>query len=298
MRTLKMGEAASLLNVSPNTLRAWERRFGFPAPQRTAGGHRCYLHGEVAALHQSLAQGLSVVAAVSSAREALSSDTATLVDALVAFRSPRADAAMESALALRSLDCAIEDVLLPALDQLATRRGIDSAPYALAARWADGWLRQARRMAPPPMRTRALLVGDATSGEFDPDAFAVRAFELFCERSGARVMTLPVSSAGRLSDVVRSVSPDAVVIAGSHLPDDAVAHWTLGVRSAAGPVPIVSFRRDRAGVPVAATAAPTLAPLPFGAHRQLLRFLDEPDHRQTLTALADTGASALREARG
>ena len=31
MRYLKTSEAAALLNVSPNTLRAWERRFGFPA---------------------------------------------------------------------------------------------------------------------------------------------------------------------------------------------------------------------------------------------------------------------------
>ena len=36
VRTLKTSEAASVLNVSPNTLRAWERRFGYPKPQRTA----------------------------------------------------------------------------------------------------------------------------------------------------------------------------------------------------------------------------------------------------------------------
>jgi len=50
VRTLKTSEAAAVLNVSPNTLRAWERRFGYPKPQRTAGKHRLYTHGEVAAL--------------------------------------------------------------------------------------------------------------------------------------------------------------------------------------------------------------------------------------------------------
>ena len=297
MRTLKMGEAATLLNVSPNTLRAWERRFGFPTPQRTAGGHRCYLHGEVAALHESLAEGLSVAAAVSRARESLSSDTATLVDALAAFQPSRADAAMESALALRSLEAAIEDVLLPALDELGARRGTDSAPFALAARWADGWLRQARRMAPPPMRTRALLVGDATAGEFDRDAFAVRAFELFCERSGARVMTLPVSNAGRVSDAVRSTSPDAVVIAGGYTHDDDVARWIHGVRSASGPLPIVAFRRGDAQAPAPSTTMPHLAPSPSGAHRQLLRFLEEPDE-QRLSFPEGEDVSQRREARG
>ena len=48
MRYLKTSEAAALLNVSPNTLRAWERRFGFPRPQRSPGKHRLFTHGEVA----------------------------------------------------------------------------------------------------------------------------------------------------------------------------------------------------------------------------------------------------------
>ena len=31
-----------MLGVSPSTLRSWERRFGFPAPRRSTGGHRQY----------------------------------------------------------------------------------------------------------------------------------------------------------------------------------------------------------------------------------------------------------------
>src|ERR1700704_1306588 len=97
VRTLKTSEAAAVLNVSPNTLRAWERRFGYPKPQRPAGRHRLYTHGEVAALRDALQQGLSISSAVSRAREALSSDTHTLVGALGSFQLDRADAAMGSA---------------------------------------------------------------------------------------------------------------------------------------------------------------------------------------------------------
>ena len=57
MRYLKTSEAAALLNVSPNTLRAWERRFGFPKPQRSPGKHRLFTHGEVAALRDALQEG-------------------------------------------------------------------------------------------------------------------------------------------------------------------------------------------------------------------------------------------------
>ena len=39
-------EAATLLNVSANTLRSWEQRFSFPTPQRSPGMHRLYLHAE------------------------------------------------------------------------------------------------------------------------------------------------------------------------------------------------------------------------------------------------------------
>ena len=101
MRYLKTSEAAALLNVSPNTLRAWERRFGFPKPQRSPGRHRLFTHGEVAALRDALQEGLSISSAVSRAREGLSADSNSLVGALVSYERERADSAIESALALR-----------------------------------------------------------------------------------------------------------------------------------------------------------------------------------------------------
>src|SRR3954471_2545072 len=110
VRTLKTSEAAAVLNVSPNTLRAWERRFGYPKPQRTAGKHRLYTHGEVAALRDALQEGLSISSAISRARESLSADTSILVGALQSFELDRADGAMEAALALRSVERSVEEV--------------------------------------------------------------------------------------------------------------------------------------------------------------------------------------------
>jgi len=152
VRTLKTSEAAALLNVSPNTLRAWERRFGYPQPQRSPGKHRLYTHGEVAALRDALQEGLSISSAVSRAREALSADTNVLVGALHSFELERADGAMEAALALRSVERSVQEVLLPSLRELGQRHGYDSAPWAFAARWANDWLQRAQRLAPPPTR--------------------------------------------------------------------------------------------------------------------------------------------------
>lgn len=275
MRTLKTSEAAALLNVSPNTLRAWERRFGYPKPRRSAGRHRLYTHGEVAALRDALQQGLSISSAVSRAQEALSTDTDTLVGALTGFELDRADSAMESALALRSLERSVEEVLLPSLEELGRRHGSDSAHWGFAARWADGWLRRAQRLAPPPVRPVAVLVSDATRSELDPDALAVRAFELFCARSGARVIALPVGALTGLADVVDSLAPDCVVIAGGHAADDAVARWAYRVRVAAGPLPVALFRRTHHRTSTGTTGTHALAETPFVAHRQLLAILDD-----------------------
>ena len=40
--------------LSKDTLRVWERRYGFPTPQRTGGGHRQYDLEEIEALRESL----------------------------------------------------------------------------------------------------------------------------------------------------------------------------------------------------------------------------------------------------
>lgn len=299
MRTLKTSEAAALLNVSPNTLRAWERRFGYPKPQRSAGRHRLYTHGEVAALRDALQQGLSISSAVSRAREALSTDTHTLVGALAGFELERADSAMECALALRSVERSVEEVMLPSLDELAARFGVDSAPWAVAARWAESWLRRAARMTPAPSRSVAVLIGDATRNELDPDALGLRALELFCGRAGARVMSVPVASVSGLVDVVASLSPDAVVIAGGHVADDDVARWAYRVRAASGQLPTALFRRlSREPRVRSAAGARILSDTPLGAQRQLLALVDDRARDPFVDAPArPLRATARREAR-
>jgi MerR family transcriptional regulator, light-induced transcriptional regulator len=270
---LKTSEAAAVLNVSPNTLRAWERRFGYPKPQRTAGKHRLYTHGEVAALRDALQEGLSISSAISRARESLSSDTSTLVGALQAFELDRADAAMEAALALRSVERSVEEVLLPSITEIGERHGFDSAPWAFAARWATDWLQRAQRLAPPPMRPAAVLVGDATRDDLDPDALFLKALQLFATRSGARVLVLPISGVAGLSDVLGAFAPQAVVIAGATASDDDVARWAYRVRSASGALPMALYRRG-GRTDAARTTARMLPETPGEAHRLVIDILD------------------------
>jgi DNA-binding transcriptional MerR regulator len=279
VRTLKTREAAALLSVSPNTLRAWERRFNYPRPQRTKGQHRVYVHAELVALRDALQSGLSISSAVSRARESLSGDTNVLVGALTAYDLARADAAMESAVALRSVERGVEEVLLPSLEEVAARSGTDSAAWALAARWAEGWLRWAHKLAPAGHRSVTIAIGDATGDGLELEALALRALELFTARSGARVVTLPVRRPAEVGDVITAFSPQAVVIAGEGAGDTDVARWAYQVRLAAGPVPVVLFRRGTQGESV--RAAQALADAPYEAHREVLALADPATRRAT-----------------
>jgi hypothetical protein len=67
-RDLQVDEAAAVLCVSPDTLRAWEQRFGYPQSVPGGAGERRYPQGEVIALRDSLKSGLSIAAAIDKAR--------------------------------------------------------------------------------------------------------------------------------------------------------------------------------------------------------------------------------------
>ena len=230
-----------------------------------------YTHGDVAALRDALQEGLSISSAVSRAREAVSGDTNVLAGALGSYELDRAETAMEGAIALRSVERSVEEVLLPGLQEIGERHGFDSAPWAFAARWGRDWLLRAQRLSPPPNRAVTVLIGDATGGDLEMDALAMRALELFCSRAGARVLPLPVSGVSGLAEVITAFSPQAVVIAGASVADDDVARWAYGVRTVSGALPVALFRRVSRG---RTTGATLLDDGPLEAHRQVLGIVD------------------------
>ncbi len=280
MRYLKTSEAAALLNVSPNTLRAWERRFGFPKPQRSPGKHRLFTHGEVAALRDALQEGLSISSAVSRAREGLAADSNSLVGALVSYERDRADSAIEAALALRSVERSVEEVLLPTLEEISRRYSTDSAAWAFASHWAAEWLRRAHRLAPPPVRPVSIVVGDASRDELDPNAPYIRAFELFCVRAGVKVLSLSARGVAGIGDAVAVHRPNLVVLAGGYLSDDAVARWAYAIRLAAGALPVAVYRRGGQRVRIRTTGTSVLPPGPADAQRRVLELAEADQERK------------------
>lgn len=50
-RTFSIRVASRLTGIAADTLRMWERRYGFPRPERTGGGSRTYSEEDIEALH-------------------------------------------------------------------------------------------------------------------------------------------------------------------------------------------------------------------------------------------------------
>jgi DICT domain-containing protein/predicted DNA-binding transcriptional regulator AlpA len=71
VRGLAIKDVAERTGLAAATIRMWEQRYGFPAPQRTASGYRQYTEADVETLKRVLAfreTGLSVPAALARAR--------------------------------------------------------------------------------------------------------------------------------------------------------------------------------------------------------------------------------------
>lgn len=234
MTGLRTHAAASMLGVSPSTLRSWERRFGFPMPGRSDGGHRQYELRDIEALRQAFLETHNASSAVTVARQrgqGPASDVRLAV-ALAAFDEPAADRLLEESLAVRPVERTVEDVLLPAVAGLeADAPG--SAEHAFAWRHATGWLAAQRRLAPPGFRPESVLLFDA-SLPCDLEALGVQALELALRRVGVRTLGLNAAlDPARLGRALRELRPDAVVLAGNRASREATGRLVHAVRGAA-----------------------------------------------------------------
>lgn len=116
-----ISEVEALTGLSPEVLRQWERRYGFPRPRRTPGGHRLYTAEEVEALKRVkawLEVGLSPRAAILRLREENPLDPTPLKEALLAGELERAEGLFRKALRVLGPEEAILSLALPILEEV------------------------------------------------------------------------------------------------------------------------------------------------------------------------------------
>lgn len=242
MSGLRTNAAAAMLGVSPNTLRSWERRFGYPSPARTAGGHRQYELHELEALKEAFAETHNVSSAIALARRrgAGPPSASRVRAALARFDETRAAQLLEESMALRSLERTIEEVLLPACADGAADEAAQ-AEYEFGWRFATAWMSALRRVAPPATRDEGVLIVDS-SIPCDLEALRVQALELLLRRLGLRTLVLtPAVDPTRLGRALRALRPHALVLAGHRASLDAVGRIVYAVRGGGRAIEVCDF---------------------------------------------------------
>jgi DNA-binding transcriptional MerR regulator len=270
---IRTNAAATMLGVSTNTLRSWERRYGFPQPHRSEGGHRRYMLEEIQALRQGLAETNNVSSAIALALErgAGPSTAARLVDAYASFDELQADRLLEESLAVRSLERTIEELLLPAVSGCEDPTGT-TVEYELAWRHAMGWLAAVGRLGPAVTRAETILVIDA-SAPCDLDGLYAQALKVVLRRAGLHTVSLtPAIERSRLGRALRALAPAAVIVAGRRSSLDTIGRMVYTARSMYRDALVFDYR---GAVPeTRGSAISRLGDSPLSAKEALLAALD------------------------
>jgi DNA-binding transcriptional MerR regulator len=125
---LRIGAFARRVGISPELLRAWERRYGLLQPIRTEGGFRLYTDDDaerVERMKRALDEGFSAAEAAQRAlalerptEHALGTARERLVAAAHAYDEAAVHAIFDEALAAFSLETALEQLVLPVLREI------------------------------------------------------------------------------------------------------------------------------------------------------------------------------------
>jgi MerR family transcriptional regulator, light-induced transcriptional regulator len=155
----RIGELSYRVGVSPDVLRAWEKRYRLLRPSRSKGGYRLYTKRDewrVRLMQQQLWSGLSAAQAAQQVaqieRESNLRDESIetpselaeqLASSLEAFDEDRAHDLLDRLFGLHGLERAIRDALMPYLSQLGerwARRQVSVAQEHFASRLIEGRL--------------------------------------------------------------------------------------------------------------------------------------------------------------
>lgn len=132
---VRIGELARRVGLSPDVLRAWERRYGVLAPQRTEGGFRLYSSADEARIREMRARiargaapseaalGIRATNGVGPSVTAAAGPppAAELRDAMLAFDTAAVERTLDRVVAAIGVDALITAVVIPFLRDIGER---------------------------------------------------------------------------------------------------------------------------------------------------------------------------------
>jgi DNA-binding transcriptional MerR regulator/methanogenic corrinoid protein MtbC1 len=257
--------------LAADTLRAWERRYGLPTPQRTAGGHRLYSQYDIETIKWLIgrqAEGLSISRAVDRWNELIASGTDPLAEsfstnmivpanfsndttldnirvewiaACLNFSETHAEQALNKAFSISPVESVCIEVLQKGMSEIGAlwyenRASVQQEHFAsgLAMRRLDALL----SASPPPTRPQTVLVG------CPPDewhTFTPLLLSLLLRRRGMNVIYLGANVPGdRFAETALKVKANLVILvaqtlgSAAHLQHTALALTAQNVNTAFG----------------------------------------------------------------
>jgi DNA-binding transcriptional MerR regulator len=233
--------------IAADTLRAWERRYGIPRPQRTPGGHRLYSQHDIHLVKWLIsrqAEGLSISRAVEQWNEltasgadplaqaslaseprsapagssSLESLRAAWLGACLAYDETGAEEALNQALALYSVEIAVTQLIEAGLRAAGDlwHRGQASVQQehfasALATRRIDNLI----SAAPAPARKETILLACPPE---ELHAFPLLLLSLLLRRRGFNTIYLGANvPLAQLEETIDSVKPALVLLSAQAL---------------------------------------------------------------------------------
>ena len=246
--------------LAADTLRAWERRYGLPAPDRTAGGHRLYSQRDIETikwLMKRQAEGLSISRAVDSWNERIASGsdpledsipstlTSTIpiqyqspdttldslrarwIDACLDFSESAAEQTLNQAFSMFPVEAVCLDILQKGMSEIGSlwyenRASVQQEHFAsgLAMRRLDALL----NASPTPTRNQTVLIGCPPN---EWHAFTPLLLSLLLRRRGSNVIYLGANvPASRFSETVKASKTDLIVLIAQQLTSAATLQQT------------------------------------------------------------------------
>ncbi len=223
---LKMKDVVTASGVASATLRAWERRYGFPVPGRTVGGQRLYSKRQVSEVRRVCALidgGLAVSQAIAVARgRGLSCGAVwdcapgdicgTLFECLTTMRRAEADRAIATAVGAIGVEMVIEELVVPLMCRIGAEwadGNLGIAQEHFASAWVREWL-VAQLPQSVPTRPERLMLACVQDEHHD---LGVLALELTLRRAGFQTLQLGANvPADQILGAAVHFEPDAVLL--------------------------------------------------------------------------------------
>ena len=209
------------LDIPVPTIRSWERRYGFPAPSRTAGRHRRYTVREIEQLRDLrdlITRGYSArdaVARLSEAGQALPADDPSdaVIRSAMRFDSDAIRSVLDEAAERMTVELVIREVVFPAMREIGKRwktGACDIEQEHLATESVRAWLARQRAMVPPSFRADPIVLA---CGPKDLHSIGIEAFAVVLSRRGWPCRVLgPMTPVGALVGAVRGIGARAAVV--------------------------------------------------------------------------------------